>query len=356
MIKTLDSGSHQVIYYVNRIKKKKTFKSLKVARDFEAKMRIDKERELVYGRDNKVLIKDLIDDFLTLKKKKASSVDRDKLSLRHIEDYLNDKGVLSVNNLSKDLLRRYEVTRRDKVKQRTINLETGALIAVLNFALRNDRIASNPLAFYEKPKTTPKFKRYLTEQEIELIYHQLPDQISKDIFYTLITLGLRSSELCHLKYSDYKDGVLHLAQKEIDDEEWSPKWHMERFVHVRHGYISDSRIERILSTTTNGADNYVFLNKLRVRFDRNHLYRKFKRLFLEMKGLKNPNELNLHTCRHTHITYAVARGINIRTIMENVGINDYKTFMRYSKAVVGLRENLIDKNCFFWQRLFSDNP
>ena len=72
--------------------------------------------------------------------------------------------------------------------------------------------------------------------------------------------------------------------------------------------------------------------------------------FVNSIDITNQSEITPHTLRHTHISYMVARGLNLRTIMDAVGIDDYRTLLIYSQAVKNLKKNLPDPSRLPWQK------
>lgn len=321
-IKSNISGSYTAVFYDKRRRRRKTFTTHKLAEMFLSKKRLEKENDFVFGRTNKLGVEQLFKDYLSEVKKSAESVERDKHILRRWKEFLSYFNIKSVSQINKGLIADYEKRRKeDGVCQRTVNIDLRFLDAAINHALKFDRIAFNPIAKYPyKPDNKP-FGRYLTAQEIELLLVNSGSHF--DAIYTLLATGMRTSELCNLEGKDVKDGIIHIRPKKIKGVLWSPKWGRERFITI-NDYVKDSYINSVLDKQGLIFPEY--------HQSRDLLYKTLKRIIMK-SGIEKPQEVCTHTLRHTHISHMVANNVNLRLIMSNVGINDFKTLLRYTQAV-----------------------
>lgn len=340
------NGTFTAFYYVNRRRRQKTFSSKRLAEDFLLKQRLDREKDEIYGKSNDVSIIPLIKEYRREVKKSHNSMKRDDLIEERVVRWLNERSVSKVSHLNKSVFAGYEKWRGD-VSYRTIEIDMKFLVAALNHAWRYDKIAFNPLAKYRYKSMPPPFSRFLELEEIQSLLKAAKAIGIHDIIYCSLTCGMRSEELCFLESSDYKGGMIHLRKKTIDlpdgRAEWEPKWGKERWTDLGRDYANDKYLQRIFKQSS----GLVFTNKGKM-FTRDALHHRVKKACKE-SGITRYSEINVHTLRHTHITYAVARGINLRTIMGNVGINDFSTLLRYTQAVRNLGRNLPSKKRFPWQ-------
>ena len=351
MIKKLPSGKYQATWYnENSQRRKKSFTTKRLAEDFLAKIRLEKERGFVYGASNKVSFQVVVDDFFKLKKKKERSFRRNRQALSHIQEFFQQNKIKLVSNINKNLIRNYEVWRReDKASQSTINLEIRTLQAILNFSLSNDRILYNPLVNYKQVVVEVPFKRFLTLEEINKLFAACREEQTRDMIYFLLTTGMRSGEICYLQYGDYRDSSLIMGKKKILNEygePWTPKWSKERIIPLDEDYCNDPWIINLMQQGP--KKDFVFLNGHGNQFCIQQFWRRFKTV-VKNSGIDNPGEISPHNLRHTHISYAVARGINLSTIMNCVGIRDFQTLLRYTHYVGSLKKNLPDPTRFPWQ-------
>lgn len=370
-IKENPNGTWKAEWYVNRRRRQKTFSSHRLASDWLSKKRLESERGEVYDIKNKIPISDIIDLYKKNVEKSAASIERDGFIRARWLQWLPAAGIRYVSDLSKREIADYERHRRkDKVGQRTINIDIKYLNAALNYAWKIDEIDYNPIAKYPYKREDSNFQRFLTFQEIDAILLQSRQDGLYDAVYTGLTLGLRCEEICFLERSDLKDGQIQLRKKDVwfihqgkkKNRKWAPKWSRERWVSLNEEYANDHYIDKIMGS----ADGYCFPHRC---YDDGRPYTRdfFAKAFRKIvdraritvngqqRPIDNAKEINVHTLRHTHISYMVARvgldkNINLRNIMENVGIGDLKTLIRYTKVVKNLGKNLPDPTHFPWQK------
>ena len=325
-IQETDSGMFKAVWYVNRRRRTKTFSTGKLAESFIARRRIEKEQNAVFGITNDALLKDIVAQYRNEISKSDNSIARDNFILSRLSRFFTISRVFKVNQVSKGLISEYEIWRRKQgVCQRTINIDLKLLDAILNHAWKLDRIQYNPIAKYPYKKEVNHFTRFLTPEEVTAILDNAGD--FKDAFYALLATGMRNSELCFLQYSDIEGRSIHIRTK----QGFNPKWGRERWVSLGEDYANDSYLLRRLKGK---PKDYCFPAAGQ---DRMKLYKALKTAV--KRARLNAKGINIHLLRHTHISYMVADGVNLRSIMDNVGINDYKTLLRYSQALRGQLKN-----------------
>jgi len=344
-ITKLPTGKFQVRWQEEGKNRKKSFPTMRLASLFESKKELDTAEEGIFGKNinDEVTIETLIKEHREQKQKKENSKLRDDFSLSKILEYLNKIGIKYLSDLTKQHIRSYETERLKTATQRTANIDIITLQAVLNFAVDNDRILYSPIKNFKKTKITKKEKRFLYPDEIELILDNCPSSEDRDMIYMILTMGLRISEVLNFQKSDYKNGIAHIRIKET----WSPKWDKERKISIDADYCNDKKIPKIFKRPKKQS-GLIFTNESEDLLNRSTIRNRFDRIVVKA-GINKPKEITLHTLRHTHISYAVARGINLRTIMENVGISSYEVLLGYSHTVKGLDKNIPDKSKFPWQ-------
>lgn len=370
------TGSFTAIWYVNRRPKEKTFSTRRLAEDFLDHIRLKKERDEVYGsRANDVKISDLMQQYLQEVRKAPKTKINTIAALNRWEAWFDQKKIRKVYDLNKAVIREYEnyrasdnirkknngKTSLQPITQRTVNIDIRTMIALLNHAWRYDRIDFNPIAKYPLSPEKKKFDRYLSLSEIKKILEKSREFGLYDIIYAFLTLGLRSEEACFLRHSDAKDGHIYLGSKKVwrtnhgtkETLSWTPKWGKERWVYYDENYANDHYLKNLFEQKKNG---YVFPH---AQYSDGRPWRpdvlrtKFKKACVDAR-IDRPDEITIHSLRHTHISYAVARvgkdpNISIPLIMENVGHRDLKTLQGYMKAVKSLAKNLPDPKRFPWQ-------
>jgi integrase len=352
-------GSAIAKVYINGRRHQKKLSTRKLAEDWLAKQKLELERDEIYGRGDRILFSTLVSQYRKEKTKAKSSTDRDKYILDRVLPWFKKNDVEYVADITKGLMSEYEGHRRTAgVIQRTINIDIKQTAAILNHALKRDRIKYNPLAAYPYQSDAAPFARVLSSKEIDALLGACRG-FENMMIYTALTLGMRNEEVIYLEFSDVKNNIVHLGKKMVWDinkgkREWNPKWGRERWTPLNKEYVNDELLIKFFSGKKSG---YCFPNpryKDGRPMDRSRFLKIVKRAALKAK-IKDWREINAHTLRHTHISFMVARvgldkSITIRHIMDYVGINDYKTLMGYTKAVKGLSSNLPDPTRFPWQK------
>jgi len=348
------SGTFTAVYYVNRRPRQETFLTYKNAELFLMKKTLERESRVIHGPTNEAGLDELIEDYLAEVKKSKASQERDRYILPKLKAWLLKYGVTTVNHINKDIISRYDSYRTKSVSQRTVNIEIRLLSAILNHAWKNDRIASNPIGNYKYKADEKPFPRWLTAQEINAILEKAKEYDCFPIFYAFLTCGLRLTEATYLQGSNIEGNLIHIKGKVVNGEAWNPKWNRERWIELGKDYLDDKYLLKYLKSVNNDA--FCFTHR-HYQDSRKYPERTVQKLFktiLRSAKIRNIEEISVHTLRHTHVSYAVARvgldkRFSLRTIMENVGIGDYETLLRYSQAVRGLTENLPHPKRFPWQ-------
>lgn len=352
MIKPTKTGRYQAVWYEDRKPKQRTFSTRRLAQDHIAHMRLQKERKVVYGPDNRIPLLTVIEQYCKEKDRCPAIKERDIVLFDRWKVWFAQKNIKFVNQINKGKIREYESSRVG-VSQRTINIDIKTLAAALNHAVRYDRATFNPLAQYPYKPDKSSFQRFLTAEEIDLILHHSGPE--RDILYTMLTMGLRSQEACFLRYCDVKNNMVHIGKKTISVNreiiQWVPKWKKERYSSFDADYANDDFLKSRLGGRAD--KEFCFLRPNGEVYDRHYLHFRFKRI-LKAAGILYPEELKPHTMRHTHVSYMAARvscdpKITIPIVMANVGIGDLKTFLVYMQVVRNLGKNLPDPLSFPWQ-------
>jgi len=364
-IKKTATGRYQVITYVNREKKKQSFDTIQSALDFNNFKKSEKIKKAFLGdadeRNNAVSITELIEQYKEEVKKSPDSIKRDNYILPRIVSWLSKHKAKYASHITKSLISKYEsFLKNPRRVQRTINIDIKLISAILNHAVKMDRIAYNPLSNYPYKPETATFKRILTAKEIKKIF-KVCTPLEDMLIYTALMTGMRSSELCYLQKTDIKNRIIHLKEKMIWEKIknkkvkriWSPKWGQERFISLGKDYLYDEYLHGILKT----SKDYCFPNP---SFDdgrpmnKDRIYRRIKNIINKSK-INKPEEITPHSFKHTHVSYMMARlakdpKLSIPLIMESSGDNDLKTINRYMKAVKNLSAELKDPTKMPWQR------
>ncbi|HOT77361.1 MAG TPA: tyrosine-type recombinase/integrase, partial [Candidatus Wallbacteria bacterium] len=252
-----------------------------------------------------------------------------------ITDFINFTSLnygISRENFSKNfskidtfLIRRYvsEKSRQNK-KKTTINRKLSSLSSMFEYFLKNDYIDANPfdnISRQKTEKTLPKFLYYHQVKEfLESIpcdsYESLRDRA---IFELIYSSGLRISEACNLKKSNFD-----FYGKTIT---FTGKGSKDRQVPV--GEIAVDYVLKLIEQ--NGVNHpgseHIFLNPsgepLSDRSVRRIINEYFDKLSFQKK-------VSPHVLRHSFATHLLENGADIRQVQELLGHKSLSTTQIYT--------------------------
>jgi len=207
--------------------------------------------------------------------------------------------------------------KKGKEKQgasaRTVNLRVGALIACLNWALREGRIKATPLARW-RPLHGPKRKerRALTDNEVMRLLVASPAEL-RDIWVVFLATGLRAGELAALEWNDidFERGCLRV-RGEVS------KSKRTRYVDLQEDsrrVLNRLRLLVAQRPADDEARRFVFVNARGRRWTWN-LRKKFKEC---VRAAKLPESVDLHTLRHTFATALIGLGADVKSVQTSLG-------------------------------------
>ncbi|MDP4912755.1 MAG: site-specific tyrosine recombinase XerD [Saprospiraceae bacterium] len=195
---------------------------------------------------------------------------------------------------------------------------TSALKTFYAWLLLEDKIKSNPTDLIESPKIYRKIPQVISFTDIEKLFQQIDlseptGTRNRAILETLYASGLRVSELCNARISNYfpNEGFLRVIGK--GDK--------ERIVPIGEDAIS--YIQDYLTTWRNhlpkisaSETDILFLNRRGKRLTRIFIYQIVKDL-AEKAGLSLL--ISPHTFRHSFATHLLEGGADLRAIQEMLG-------------------------------------
>lgn len=207
---------------------------------------------------------------------------------------------------------RYKAQRRKEVATGTVNRELAYFKAALNKAVAWKLLKVSPIAGVKLFKETPK-ERYLTEEEIERLYPELPKWLDPIVTVALNT-GLRRGEILSLTWDkvDWETGFLRLERT---------KSGKTRYVPVNAATRDAlSRVPRRLDTA------YVFARQDGEPRGGDSTGKAFKKA-CRRAGI---SDATFHVLRHTAITNLVQGGADLRTVQAISGHASLAMLQRYS--------------------------
>ncbi len=231
--------------------------------------------------------------------------------------FLKDRGVGSLNNVDKLVLRDYlSYLMGQGFIKASIARKLSAVRSLYRYLLREEIISTSPVATTSSPKLDRRLPAFLTADEVTHLL-EVPDlstpqgQRDRALLELLYASGLRVSELVNL----------NLEQIDLDSCEirvWG-KGSKERMVLIGKpaaralsNYIRQGR-HQLLGEKRNNA---LFLNRYGGRLTRRRV-QKILGKYANLTGLEK--RVHPHMLRHTFATHLLDGGADLRVVQELLG-------------------------------------
>ncbi|GAA2750181.1 tyrosine-type recombinase/integrase [Amnibacterium kyonggiense] len=196
----------------------------------------------------------------------------------------------------------------------------GVLAGILDSAVRDRRIASNPARGVMLPRKSPKARAYLSVEQVELLVELLPEHAA--LVYTLAYTGMRWGEVTGLRVRN-----LDLQRRRARVEEnavkvsneivvGTPKTHEARTVPLPR-FLLQGLAQEIAGK---GRDQLVFGDG-DIHLQRPHARNGwFMRAVAAARAL-DPTfpRVTIHDLRHTAASLAVSAGANVKAVQRMLG-------------------------------------
>ena len=248
----------------------------------------------------------------------------------YIKPYLGDKQISKITPA--DVQKMYEVLKaRGRVKEHAQygHQLSGSMVhsihtmfhEAMKAAKESHIIAKNPTENIPVPKANPKPKQILNDDQLEQFMEAIKhDAVWHDFFYTELTTGLRLGEICGLMWSDFdpRKGTLSV-NRTIHKEKGGRlvTGDTKTYAGTRKIVLPDSTAELLRCRKKNSYSVWIFPNPIKPEAPMNPstAYHQLKKL-LEENG---PPDLRFHDLRHTFATYALANGVDPKTLSGILG-------------------------------------
>lgn len=268
-------------------------------------------------------------------------------------------GIVKVSQLTVAVVLAYREQRLQQGRSpRTVNAEVGALSTMLNWGAKEGvrLIGSNPIAGVEPlPHKHPKEGRPLSDDEVPRLLDASPPHW-RDVWYALLTTGLRKSELAGLQFSGE---FLNWEAREIIMPAWLAKNGASRRIPMDDGlYAILKRLEAGRMDRRPGQGRgRTGTAQVQARFTRDHIFVTTQNTPLDSKGnlwrafvgcLKRAGierqtfspdgrlleHVDLHSLRRTFATSLIVSGADPKTVQELLG---HKTLLMTMKVYAKVR-------------------
>jgi integrase len=203
--------------------------------------------------------------------------------------------------------------RRKGLAELTIRSAYTVLRAILDTAVRDGALASNPAAAVRRPRVTVKEAQHLTPVQVAALLQAARGTRYAPLFALLVHTGLRRGEALALQWADV-DGQLSVTEPKTAKS--------RRFVPI------SAPAEQLLTAVRAAQDaerrragsawhetGFVFTTELGEPCDPRNAFRAF-RVAATRAGLSHAG---LHTLRHSAASVMLTRGVPLKVVSEILG-------------------------------------
>ncbi len=208
--------------------------------------------------------------------------------------------------------------------------QLSALRGLFKFLVRTGRLASDPVSLVKPPRTSSRLPKALSEQEVMALLESVSDSTplalrDRSMLELLYGSGLRVSELCSLRTSDFDDHPnMVLITGKGDKQRYVPL--SSQAISATDQYLHGARGSLLARKPDGGA---LFLNRAGTALTRQGAWLTLK---ARASAVGLGSVFTPHTLRHSCATHMVDHGADLRVVQELLGHADLSTTQIYTKV------------------------
>ena len=232
------------------------------------------------------------------------------------------------NIMAKDITKRHIENivldlKKLEISNKTINGIITFFQAILNYAVDNEYISSNPILRYKKLPQTKKSINFLDETQIKVFLQEARKTKYYPFFATAIYTGMRRGELFALEWSDidFKNNKIKVNKQIYRGITQTTKTSKERFIDMcdalKNILIEHKKNTKILT-------KYVFYNKYGnpihpYIMEDDYFHPIIKRCNEILDAENQIINFRFHDLRHSFATYLLSKNVPVKYIQEQLG-------------------------------------
>jgi len=288
-------------------------KSLRTRNKAEALRLFNKlKREYLAGRlvilkeGRKVLLSEFIQEYLDWARENLAdeTFRKRKHVLQRLKSVIGD---VYLKNLSRKHLDEYtSYLLSIGVSRNTVNTHIRHIKASLSKAVEWELVKENPFKGYKLLKVQQKPPAYLLPNQVEKVLQTIDDEFWKFVFMLFVFTGMRLSEVANLQWRDID------LKREV--------------IVVRKSKNYQSRVIPIHPKLRNEITKRLPSVGKVVPYYKDYIYHKLKK-YLKQAGFE---KIRVHDLRHTFASLMVMSGVDLKTVQELLGHQDYRVTEIYA--------------------------
>ncbi len=302
--------------------------------EMEVKHTAPVDKSITFAEYTEIWLRDVAPKKLAL-----STFTRDQQDIRRI---LPKLGHYKLADLTKEIIRQfYDDMRQEKnwkngepLAEKTVEGIHSCVCSILSDAVEAGYLVHNPAWRAYKKKGVAKERPVADEEVVRKLIQALEGESMKyEVYYKLIlATGMRRGEACGLRWSDinWRQRSLHIQRNVVKVPHYpimvkEPKTQAgNRIVYLSEGLCSllkawQSESEWEKEQLGQGEllpDDYLFRQQDGSPMVPNTFTFRLKKILRE-NGL--PENLNVHSLRHTNASLLIAQGVDVRTVAGLLG-------------------------------------
>lgn len=234
-----------------------------------------------------------------------------------------NKPIQDIKTSDIELFRKFLIDKK-QLKNSTVNRYISLLSKAFNLAIADKLISSNPCKV-KKLKEDNEITRYLTTEEEERLFNELPEHL-KPIVITALQTGLRRSNLLNLKWEqiDFDYGFIEVLKQDN-------KGHKQIRLPI------SQKLMAVFKSIGIQNKGYVFVNP-----ETGKAYNTIRKGFLKACERAKIENFRFHDLRHTVGTRLIEKGVDIKTVQEILAHSSVVTTQRYCHSSVQRKKSAIE--------------
>jgi len=277
------------------------------------------------------IAEDFIEHYSKVSKK---SWKRDITSTKSLLKYFGGKSLAKITSWQCEKYKSGRIKdisiRGTKVSEATVNRELACLKTMLNFAVDQGLITTNPMRKVKLFRENPKNFRTVSKEEFNRVYNNASGLL-KPILITAINTGMRRGEILNLKWDNVKLDKGYILVDETKNNE-------QRYIPINEVLKKQLKSVKLIA-----CSEYVFTYN---RKPISSIRTSFATALLK-SGVE---KFRFHDLRHTFASRLVMNGVDLVTVQELMGHKSLSMTKRYShptpdhkkQAVESLNPGTID--------------
>ena len=236
-------------------------------------------------------------------------------------------GHMSIYNVNIKHLDEFRDKTLEEVSEQTTIVYLELLGTLFNFYINNTKSKlTNPVQFVNKPRVNNRRERFLSREELTLVFNEISNDITLTLFLSLsLCTGARKSTVLNYCVKD-----VDIEHKFINSYDFKNKTTYKSFLDDRTIEMIEDRIE------TASGQNDRLIYKPGIHDLERWVSREFKIIFdnLFNNGLElddRKNRVVLHTLRHTVLSHLGMKGCSEFLIMKISNHKSTQMVARYVK-------------------------